>query len=310
MGTLYVVATPIGNLEDISARALRTLREVSLIAAEDTRHTGRLLAHFDINTPLLSYHTFNERARRERLLAALATGDVALVCDAGTPGISDPGQAIVAAALAAGNTVSPVPGPSSLAAAVSASGLVDGPFTYLGFVPRSQSERRRLLSRAAATGFALVLFEAPGRVAETLADLRLALGDRNAVVMRELTKLHEEIQSGALSSLIADLNGRTLRGEVVIVVAGSQTRDDHDEAPELVVARLLAAGMKPAEIAREAAAITGQPRSELYALAMAIKRQVADVVNPAGTPVSGDASGCSEGVPAPSRRSRGTKNPG
>src|SRR5262245_51365118 len=139
MGTLYVVATPIGNLEDISPRALRVLGGASLIAAEDTRHTGRLLARFGTDTPLLSYHAFNERARRDRLLDALANGDVALVSDAGTPGISDPGQTIVAAALAAGHTVSPIPGPSSLAAAVSASGLVHVPLTFLGFLPRLKS---------------------------------------------------------------------------------------------------------------------------------------------------------------------------
>src|SRR5690348_14398313 len=133
MGILYVVATPIGNLSDISERALTTLRSVSLIAAEDTRHSGRLLAHFGIATPLISYHAFNEQSRKERLLAALADGDVALITDAGTPGVSDPGQAIVAAAIAAGYIVSPIPGPSALTAAISASGLVDGPVTFLGF---------------------------------------------------------------------------------------------------------------------------------------------------------------------------------
>lgn len=301
MGTLYVVATPIGNLEDISARALRVLREVSLIAAEDTRHTGRLLSHFGIDTPLISYHAFNERSRRDRLLDALATGDVALVSDAGTPGISDPGQSIVSAAAAAGFTVSPIPGPSSLAAAVSASGLADGPFSFLGFLPRSQSERRRLLSRAAATGFALVLFEAPGRVPETLTDLRTSLGDRQAAVHRELTKLHEEIRYGTLTALASELDTKPVRGEVVIVVAGGESQNVSDEDPRSVVARLLATGMKPSEAAREAAAITGLPRSELYALTREI--------NSAGMPISGDASGYSAGSPAPSRRSRGKRNP-
>lgn len=269
MGTLYVVATPIGNLEDISVRALRTLRSVSLIAAEDTRHTGRLLARFAIETPLISYHAFNERARRERILGALSAGDVALVSDAGTPGISDPGQSIVAAALDAGYTVSPIPGPSSLAAAVSASGIVDGPFVFLGFLPRAKAERRRLLARAAATGFALALFEAPTRVASTLAELHRSLGDRQTVILRELTKLHEEIQPGTLSSLQTDRSGETLRGEVVIVVGGARLEDEHTEDPGSVVGRLIASGMRPSEVAREAAAITGRPRSELYALARA-----------------------------------------
>jgi 16S rRNA (cytidine1402-2'-O)-methyltransferase len=301
MGTLYIVATPIGNLEDISARALRTLREVSLIAAEDTRHTGRLLAHFGIDTPLISYHAFNERARQDRLLAALTTGDVALVTDAGTPGISDPGQAIVAAAISSGFVVSPIPGPSSVVAAVSASGLVDGPYNFLGFLPRSKSEYRRLLTRAAATGFALVLFEAPGRVADSLADLREVLGDRDAVVARELTKLHEEIRHGTLSVLAAELAANPIRGEVVIVVAGQEIGEDQQEDPRAVVARFVASGMKPSVAAREAAAITGLPRSELYALALDASR--------AGTRVSGDASGYSAESPAPSRRSTGTTNP-
>jgi 16S rRNA (cytidine1402-2'-O)-methyltransferase len=272
MGTLYVVATPIGNLEDISARALRMLASVSLIAAEDTRHTGRLLTHFGIETPLLSYHAFNERARRDRLLDALAVGDVALVSDAGTPGISDPGQAIVAAALDAGHSVSPIPGPSSLASAISASGIVDGPFTFLGFLPRDRAERRRLLARAAATGFSLVLFEAPGRVATTLTELHLALGDRRTMILRELTKLHEEIRRGMLSELSTALASETLRGEVVVVVAGTAAADEPSEDPRAVVTRFLAAGMKPSEAAREAAAITGRPRSELYELAREVGR--------------------------------------
>jgi 16S rRNA (cytidine1402-2'-O)-methyltransferase len=309
MGILYVVATPIGNLEDISARALRVLRDVSLIAAEDTRHTGRLLAHFGIETPLISYHAFNERARRERLLAALAGGDVALVSDAGTPGISDPGQALVAAALANGVTVSPIPGPSSLAAAVSASGLADGPVTFLGFLPRPRTERRRLLTRAAATGFALVLFEAPGRVAATVTDLLQALGDRDAAILRELTKLHEEIRRGTLSTLAAELAGRSLRGEVVIVVAGRPVEEDSDDDPRAVLDRLLAAGMKPSEAAREAAAITGMSRSDLYALTRELDRPLRPGINQAGTPVSDAASGYSGESPAPSERSTATTTP-
>jgi 16S rRNA (cytidine1402-2'-O)-methyltransferase len=310
MGTLYVVATPIGNLEDISARALRLLAGVSLIAAEDTRHTGRLLAHFGIDTPLISYHAFNERARRDRLLVALSDGDVALVSDAGTPGISDPGQAIVAAALAAGHNVSPIPGPSSLAAAVSSSGLIDGPFTFLGFLPRAQSERRRLLLRADATGFALVLFEAPARVATTLTELQRTVGDRPAAILRELTKVHEDIRQGTLSALSASLAEGTFRGEVVIVVAGNTDVREQAEDSRAVVSRLLGIGMKPSDVAREAAAITGRPRSELYDLAREMGRSERATVNPVETRVSGGASECSGESPAPSRRSRARKNPG
>jgi 16S rRNA (cytidine1402-2'-O)-methyltransferase len=268
MGTLYVVATPIGNLDDISARALRVLREVGLIAAEDTRHTGRLLRRFAIETPLISYHAFNERARRDRLLAALATGDVALVTDAGTPGIADPGADLVAAVSEAGFPVSPIPGPSSLAAAVSAAGLIDGPFLHLGFLQRKGEERRRLLGRAAVSGFALVLFEAPTRLVATLNDLLGVLGDRPAAIARELTKLHEEIRRGPLSEHVAHFSQVEPRGEFVIVIGADDARDDpSDESPETIVARLLAVGLAPSAAAREAARLTGLPRSTLYELA-------------------------------------------
>src|SRR3954453_1792951 len=158
MSTLHVVATPIGNLTDMSPRAVQTLREVRLIAAEDTRHSSRLLAHFEIRTPLISYHQHNQSARRSKILKALDDGDVALISDAGTPAVSDPGADLVAAALAAGHRVSPVPGPSALAAAVSASGLVEGPFVSLGFLPRQSSERHRVVARTAAFGMPVVLF--------------------------------------------------------------------------------------------------------------------------------------------------------
>ena len=268
MGTLYLVATPIGNLEDISARALRVLREVPLIAAEDTRHTGRLLAHFDVDTPQISYHAHNERTRRDRLLAALASGDVALVSDAGTPGIADPGYDVVVAAIAAGHTVTPVPGPSAVAAAVGASGLVPGPFLSLGFLPRRGPERRYLLARAGAAGFPVVLFEAPGRLAGTLAELAQAWGDRPVAVLRELTKMHEETVRGRLSSLAAAVEEQPLRGEIVIVVAGDDSRGVADETDAVrLLAQLRRAGLTPSQAAREAAAITGRPRSELYRLA-------------------------------------------
>jgi 16S rRNA (cytidine1402-2'-O)-methyltransferase len=267
MGTLYLVATPIGNLEDISARALRVLREVGLIAAEDTRHTGRLLAHFGIATPLLSYHAHNERARRERLLAALAEGDVALVSDAGTPGISDPGHDLVVAAIAAGYPVSPVPGPSAVAAAVGASGLVAGPFVSLGFLPRRSAARRSVLGRAGVTSFPVVLFEAPERLAGTLAELARLWGDREAVVLRELTKLHEEMVRGTLSELAERWRETPPRGEIVVVVGPATPPAVEPSDAERIVAELRRAGLGPSEAAREAAAATGLPRSDLYRLA-------------------------------------------
>lgn len=269
MGTLYVVATPIGNLEDISPRALRVLGGVPVIAAEDTRHSKRLLTHFGIATPLISYHEHNERQREARLLALLDDGDVALITDAGTPAISDPGAGIVRAALAAGHAVSPVPGPSSLVAGVSASGLADGPFVMLGFLPRDTVSRQRVLGRAAATGWPLVIFESAQRIGATLRELRVALGDRESVVLRELTKVHEEVRSGRLGELALWANVEAVRGEIVLVVGASNAHEDAslDDALE-VVAALRRAGLSPSKAAREAAAITGLPRSELYALAM------------------------------------------
>ncbi len=270
MGTLYLVATPIGNLEDITARALRVLAEVSLIAAEDTRHTGRLLSHFGISTPMVSLHQHNERSRRERLLTALESGDIAVVSDAGTPGISDPGFDLVAAAIASGIAVSPIPGPSSVIAAVSASGLVPGPFVNLGFIPRSGVERRQLLMRAGQTGFPIVLFESANRLAVTLAELKDLLGDREAVVARELTKRFEEFRRGSLSDLAAHYAAEPARGEIVLVI-GEAALDAADETdPEAIIASLLKAGLKPSAAAREAAALTGLPRANLYAIAMAL----------------------------------------
>ena len=268
MGTLYIVATPIGNLEDISARALRVLAEAPVIAAEDTRHSRKLLNHFGIATPLISYHEHNQRQREDLLLARLADGDVALITDAGTPAISDPGAGIVRAALAAGYAVSPIPGPSSLAAGVSASGLIDGPFLMLGFLPRESTPRQRLLGRAGSTGWPLVLFESAQRLAATLRDLSEALGDRDAVVLRELTKVHEEVRAGTLGDLASWADSGPVRGEIVLVIGGGQLTGEApaDEAAE-VVAALRRAGLSPSKAAREAASITGLPRAELYALA-------------------------------------------
>lgn len=268
MGTLFLVATPIGNLEDISARALRVLREVPLIAAEDTRHTGRLLANFAIATPMLSYHAHNQRSRRDRLLAALEVGDVALVSDAGTPGISDPGRDLVVAAAAAGHAVSPIPGPSAVAAAVGVSGLVDGPFLSLGFLPRRGRDRGEALARATMSRFPVVFFEAPTRLAGTLSELANAWGDREAVVLRELTKRHEEVVRGTLADLADRYAAAPPRGEIVVVVAGT-TVDEADQAvdvPELV-RRLRRSGLSASQAARAAASATGLARSELYHLA-------------------------------------------
>ena len=274
---LYLVATPIGNLEDITLRALRVLREARLIAAEDTRHTRKLLAHHGIATPTISYHEHNKLARLDAIFAALTEGDVALVSDAGTPALSDPGYELVRAALERGVRVVPVPGASALLAAVVASGLVPGPFTFAGFPPRAAGERRAAFARLALSPVPVVLYEAPHRLVATLEGLLAVCGDREVAVARELTKLHEEIRRGPLSAALAHFRDQAPRGEFVLVVAGGSPEEaGADEAGadgEEVLRRLLAAGLPPTAAAREAARLTGRPRSDLYALAVAFKAE-------------------------------------
>ncbi len=221
-GRLVVVATPIGNLEDLTPRARRALEEADLVACEDTRRTGRLLAGLGIERRLLSLHEHNERARLPRLLAALAAGQtVALVSDAGTPLLSDPGFVLVRAAAAAGVRVEPIPGASAILAALVISGLPPHPFTFAGFPPPKSGKRRRFYARFAALQHTLVFFESPHRLVPSLEDARAELGDRPAAVTRELTKLHEEVLRGTLAELAATLGERaSLKGELTIVVGG------------------------------------------------------------------------------------------
>lgn len=273
MGTLYVVATPIGNLQDLSLRAVETLQEVMLIAAEDTRHSGTLLKAHGIETPMISYHHHNRSEREERLLQELDAGDVALISDAGTPGIADPGREIVRAARRAGHRVVPIPGASSVVAAVSASGLVEGPFVFLGFLARKGEERRGELGKAAASGWPLVIFESPVRLAPTLTDLHAALGDREATIARELTKLHEEFVTDRLSVLMERYAGQEVRGEIVIVVGPAAAGDTAGTDARALVRRLLADGIKPSKVAREVAVITGIPGDEAYALVREVKTE-------------------------------------
>jgi 16S rRNA (cytidine1402-2'-O)-methyltransferase len=264
MGTLFLVATPIGNLDDISARARRVLSEVSLIAAEDTRHTGRLLSKFGIETPLISYHAHNQRSRRDQLLAALAEGDVALVSDAGSPGLSDPGYDLVVAAIEAGLAVSPVPGPSAAIAAATISGIVPGPFVVLGFLPRRGEERRSSITRARSSGYPLVIYEAPGRLAATLDELGRTIGDRPAIVARELTKRYESVYRGTLSSLAQTFSDEPPKGETVIVVGAGESTPMTDSAVDDLLRTLIAERRSLSDTARTAASATGRPRSELY----------------------------------------------
>jgi 16S rRNA (cytidine1402-2'-O)-methyltransferase len=264
------VSTPIGNLEDITLRALRVLRAVSLIAAEDTRTTRKLLAHYDIHTRLTSYNEHNRRAKTPRLLEALAEGDVALVCEAGTPAISDPGQHLVAAAWEAGVRVAPVPGPSVLTAALAASGLPTRRFLYLGFLPRQPGPLRKLLRSVRDAAETLVVFEAPHRLRTTLAILREELGDRRAAACRELTKVHEEVFRGRLSE--ASEHFSEPRGEFTLVLEGClrEAKPKERRADLLAeIQRLRAAGVPTRQALPALSARFGLSRRQLYRLWLA-----------------------------------------
>jgi len=266
VGTLYLVATPIGNLEDITLRALRVLGEVPLIAAEDTRTARKLLSHHAIPAPkLLSYTERNRAARTPAILEALDSADVALVSEAGMPAISDPGAHLVAAAVEAGHDVVPVPGASALTAALAASGLPTRRFHYLGFLPRTSGPRRKLLARAAALPETLVAFEAPHRLRASLRDLLATLGDRRVAVCRELTKRYEETYRGSISEAIAHFEQP--RGEFTIVVEGG----GEDAQPPGMSAdvdgelrALRARGLRARDAVREVAQRTGRSRQEVY----------------------------------------------
>ncbi|SDF01582.1 16S rRNA (cytidine(1402)-2'-O)-methyltransferase [Sporolituus thermophilus] len=271
-GTLYLCATPIGNLEDITYRVVRLLREVSLIAAEDTRHTRKLLAHFDIHTPLTAYHEHNKQAKGPELIGRLLAGeDIALVSDAGMPGISDPGADLVRLALAAGVTVVPVPGPNAALTALVASGLDTTTFTFVGFLPKTNKKRREWLAALASLPHTLIFYEAPHRLIATLNELREFLGDRPAVAGRELTKKFEEFVRGTLTSLLAHYQSHEPRGEFTLIVAGAG--ESAPAAPQAApaevpladaVAALVAAGRPKKEAIRAVAAERGLSRREVY----------------------------------------------
>ncbi|MDV2989678.1 MAG: 16S rRNA (cytidine(1402)-2'-O)-methyltransferase [Dehalogenimonas sp.] len=265
MPTLYVVATPIGNLEDITFRAVRVLKEVSLIAAEDTRHTRKLLNALDIRTPMTSYFEHNKLSKLDFILDRLSEADVALVSDAGTPGIADPGFELIAAAIDHGVKVEVIPGPSSVATAVALSGLPAGEFRFSAFLPRKAADRRQALQKLTAESAALVFFEAPHRVTKTLAALLEILGDRRTAVCRELTKLHEEVFRGTLSAALEHF--AEPRGEFVIVVEGAKNIKAAPVADDEVADRLKAlksAGLPAKEATATVAADTGLSRRELY----------------------------------------------
>jgi 16S rRNA (cytidine1402-2'-O)-methyltransferase len=267
-GRLYVVATPLGNLEDLSARAARTLREVALIACEDTRRTATILRAHGIATPTTSYFEHNERAKGERVLAELSAGrDVALVSDAGTPAISDPGFRLVRDARAAGIAVLPIPGPSAAVAALSVSGLPSDRFLFVGFLPPRVGARRRALEELRERSETLVLYESPLRLVESLAEMLAVWGEREAFIAREATKLHEEYLRDTLSGLRAKLAARpTIKGEITLVVSGASLveRPASDQTPEQLFAELRAGGSTRRAAAREVARRTGLPAREVY----------------------------------------------
>jgi 16S rRNA (cytidine1402-2'-O)-methyltransferase len=269
-GTLYVVATPLGNLDDLSPRAAATLRSVTAVAAEDTRHTKILLGHVGSTAELVSFHAHSNEAALRRILNLLGTGkDVALVTDAGTPTVSDPGAALVAAARERDVPVVTVPGPTAVAAALSVSGLTADRHLFLGFLPRKGAERRRLLDVVAKAEWTVVLFEAPQRVAELLEDLAGACGgERRAAVARELTKVFEETRTGTLEALAAYYAEAPPRGEVTVVIEGTRkpAREERPPDPEALARALLAQGMTRKDVADRLAVETGITRNTAYRL--------------------------------------------
>lgn len=274
VGTLYVVATPIGNLEDITLRALRILKDVDLIAAEDTRHTRKLLSHYDISTPLTSYYDQIETQKAPALIEKLQAGNsIALVSDAGTPGIADPGYRLVQGAWAAGIQVMPLPGPSMLTALLSIGGLPTDRFVFEGFLPAKKGQRRKALQRLHAEPRTIVVFESPHRLRETLADMQDILGDRQVVIGRELTKLFEEVLRGTLSELQTQLHEREIKGEVALLVAGYSVEEApvDEQALREEISVLDAEGLPLKEIARIVSERHGLSKREVYALGVKIK---------------------------------------
>ena len=270
MGTLYLVATPIGNLEDISQRALRVLSEVQLVAAEDTRRTRKLLQHFSIETPTISFHEHNKQGRMDQLLAALTSGDVALVSDAGTPATSDPGRDLVQEVWEAGHHVSPIPGPSSPMAALSVAGMAADSFLFLGYLPRKSSDRKELLVARSRDPWTLVAFEVPHRIQESMEDLEEAFGDERDIVMcRELTKVHEEIIRGTMSEVRVRLRDVDPRGEYTLVIAGADAEARWDEDTlRAAVRERVSHGDRPSDLARELAELSGWRRRRIYEMTL------------------------------------------
>ena len=269
---LYLVATPIGNLEDITLRALRVLKEADLIACEDTRHTRKLLDHFGISKPTVSYHEHNEQARAQELTVRLLSGaSIALVTDAGTPGISDPAYRIVSAAIDAGISVIPIPGATAMIAGLIASGLPTDAFLFVGFLPAKRQARRAKLVELQSVRETIVCYEAPHRVKETLSEAREVLGNRQAALAREITKLYEQFIRGTLAEISAELQGSEPRGEMTLVIAGASkeenlTLQNNSSINDQLEQLMKDAGLSRNDAMKQLARIRGVSKKEIYSL--------------------------------------------
>ncbi len=274
-GTLFIVPTPIGNLEDITLRSLRVLREVDLIAAEDTRHTKRLLIHFGIDTPLISYYREKEVERSEEILRRLQQGqNIALVSDAGTPSISDPGAIVVKLVQENGLTVVPLPGPSALTTALSASGITSTGFLFVGFLPSKKGQRRKLLSSLAANEYPIVLYESPHRIDSLLSDALETFGERRCFWARELTKTFEDLQHGTLSSLLAKSREGRNRGEFVLIIwPGLQEKVQGQTVEELILWYRDNSDLSLKDVSRRLASDLGISRSQIYQQALTLWKE-------------------------------------
>jgi 16S rRNA (cytidine1402-2'-O)-methyltransferase len=271
-GTLYIVATPIGNLEDITLRALRVLKEVDVIAAEDTRHTQILLNHHGIRTPLTSYHEHNERTKAQELVTRLEHGkDIALVSDAGTPAISDPGFRLVVEAIRAAIRIIPVPGASALTAVLSASGLPTDRFIFEGFLPAKKKQRRERLHTLRDETRTLIFYEAPHRLRDALDDVHELLGNRETVLAREVSKVHEEFLRGTISEIIRTLASHDIRGEVTLIISGSTGESRmNEDLLKAEIRELKGQGLRHKEIAEVLGEKFGYAKKEIYRLALGL----------------------------------------
>ncbi len=277
MSTLFLVATPIGNLEDMSPRAIRTLKEVDLIAAEDTRHSRKLLNHFEINTPMTSYFEHSKPEKLEKVIAKLKSGDVALISDAGMPAINDPGYHLVVAAINAGHEVSSIPGASAPLAALTVSGLPSDSFTYLGYPPRKQGERLKFFEKHADLEQTLIFLETPHRLLDALQDMQSGLGDRNIAVATEMTKRFERFFRGRISEAISHFKEEIIRGEFTLVVEATIAEDQAWSVEQLrnAIGQKLDGSQSSSQLAKELASNSGWTKSKVYDLILDIQKDKA-----------------------------------